>query len=183
MEIRLDRLADEPHEWQETLALTSDDLDREEILELGDVGCRGTIRRSNSGFLLRISLAYQQILACTRCLQPVTDKPSSEVDLLVIMRDPEAAAEDVAEENELAEDDLGALVLEEPMLDTTPIVIEQMQLMIPMKALCREDCAGLCAACGADLNGGPCDCRPAMDPRWSRLAQLADATRKDRDAP
>ena len=25
--------------------------------------------------------------------------------------------------------------------------------------LCRDDCAGLCPKCGADLNAGPCDCR------------------------
>ena len=27
--------------------------------------------------------------------------------------------------------------------------------------LCREDCAGLCPKCGADLNAGPCPCRTA----------------------
>ena len=27
----------------------------------------------------------------------------------------------------------------------------------PQWMLCREDCAGLCAVCGADLNEGPCE--------------------------
>ena len=28
--------------------------------------------------------------------------------------------------------------------------------------------------CGADLNLGPCGCRPDVDPRWAALAQLLD---------
>ena len=27
--------------------------------------------------------------------------------------------------------------------------------------LCRDDCQGLCTACGANLNEGPCGCEPA----------------------
>jgi uncharacterized protein len=42
-----------------------------------------------------------------------------------------------------------------------------------MKPLCREDCAGLCASCGEDLNLGKCDCKQEeMDPRWAELLKL-----------
>ena len=30
--------------------------------------------------------------------------------------------------------------------------------------LCREDCAGLCPRCGADLNAGPCGCHTPAEP-------------------
>lgn len=43
----------------------------------------------------------------------------------------------------------------------------------PMKALCREDCPGLCAQCGASLAEGPCGCSDAeIDPRLESLARL-----------
>lgn len=42
------------------------------------------------------------------------------------------------------------------------------------KTLCREDCKGLCPNCGKNLNDGPCDCRPASDPRFAVLEQLLD---------
>jgi len=42
----------------------------------------------------------------------------------------------------------------------------------PAKPLCKPDCAGLCASCGADLNQGPCGCPPPADDRWQRLASL-----------
>ena len=44
--------------------------------------------------------------------------------------------------------------------------------------LCAEDCRGLCARCGADLNQGPCGCGPEPDPRFAALAQLLDKESK-----
>jgi len=45
-------------------------------------------------------------------------------------------------------------------------------LSLPMRLLCREDCKGLCAGCGANLNSENCTCdRTAYDPRWEGLKQ------------
>ena len=64
------------------------------------------------------------------------------------------------------EQDLGELYLTEEILETDPILIEQLQLNVPMKPLCRPDCKGLCPDCGADLNEGACSCgsRPRSTP-------------------
>ena len=40
----------------------------------------------------------------------------------------------------------------------SPMFREQIILAAPMQPICREDCAGLCAHCGKDLNEGPCKC-------------------------
>ena len=45
-------------------------------------------------------------------------------------------------------------------------------LELPMAPLCREDCAGLCAHCGANLNEGDCGCVAPHDPRWANLDVL-----------
>jgi uncharacterized protein len=48
-------------------------------------------------------------------------------------------------------------------------------LALPLRPLCREDCKGLCARCGNDLNAGPCDCGgDDIDPRWEALAALRE---------
>jgi uncharacterized protein len=60
------------------------------------------------------------------------------------------------------------------------VLIEQLQLNIPMKPLCRPDCAGLCPTCGADLNQTRCACAKSVDPRWAGLAVLRDRL-EDRD--
>ncbi len=173
MEVRLDHLGEEPFTWEESLAIPRDELGDSDLLEVGEVTCRGRIRRAVPGFLLEMSLAYDQRLVCARCLQGVTLPVAVESAALVLVED--GATRDVAAtDKELQAEDLGVLVLVRPRLDTRPLVVEQLQLLIPMRSLCREDCAGLCATCGADLNTGPCDCREPADPRWAALARLKE---------
>lgn len=51
-------------------------------------------------------------------------------------------------------------------LELAPMLREQIILSAPMHPLCHEDCAGLCAHCGKDLNDGPCQCpaEPTTNP-------------------
>lgn len=52
------------------------------------------------------------------------------------------------------------------------LVSEDIWLAIPPRFICKEDCKGLCAQCGADLNEGPCGCKKVIDPRLAALEQL-----------
>jgi uncharacterized protein len=45
-----------------------------------------------------------------------------------------------------------------PEVDITPDIRDELILALPMKILCREDCKGLCPRCGADLNVESCNC-------------------------
>ena len=38
------------------------------------------------------------------------------------------------------------------------VCLELISLALPVKPLCRDDCAGLCPRCGADRNETPCSC-------------------------
>jgi len=51
-------------------------------------------------------------------------------------------------------------------VDVTDVVREELALAAQTdRLLCREDCAGLCPKCGADLNAGPCACHtPPAEP-------------------
>lgn len=58
-------------------------------------------------------------------------------------------------------------------IDLTPLAEEQILLALSSRPLCREDCRGLCASCGANLNQTQCDCRtPSLDPRLAVLRTL-----------
>jgi uncharacterized protein len=65
-------------------------------------------------------------------------------------------------------------VVKENEIDLEPMVRDTVVLGLPESPLCREDCKGLCAACGADLNDGPCDCGgpDRTDLRWAALKDL-----------
>jgi uncharacterized protein len=53
---------------------------------------------------------------------------------------------------------------------------EALVLELPMKPVCRDDCAGLCPVCGNDLNGIACGCRAEKaDNRFLTLKKLLEA--------
>ena len=60
-------------------------------------------------------------------------------------------------------------------LDLTEAIRQYAIINLPMKPLCRQNCAGLCSTCGADLNNHQCDCSRSTDSRWSPLLDLLTA--------
>lgn len=73
-----------------------------------------------------------------------------------------------------ADDDPEIFPLEGDMLDLDEVLTTLFVLDMEAKCLCREDCAGLCEQCGANLNEGPCACEKPRDPRMAVLEQLLD---------
>ena len=70
-------------------------------------------------------------------------------------------------------DDPDSYLLQGDMVDVDEIIVTEFILELDQRNLCREDCAGLCGKCGADMNEGPCGCGEEGDPRFAALAQLA----------
>lgn len=83
---------------------------------------------------------------CRRCLTEVLTDFASPVQA-VFSADPAVI------------DDPTVYPLVEPVthVDLSEAVREEVGLAVPAYPLCREDCAGLCPRCGADLNLGPCE--------------------------
>ena len=176
MRIQLDRIRDEPLRWRETLEIEPAALDRSELLELSPVRCEGRVAPASPGYAFSARLAYEQVLACDRCLEPTRQEVATELELFVLAhRGAEAPGPGGPEDGgaELEDEDLTVVHVSGDELDTEPLLVEQLQLSIPMKPLCREDCAGLCPICGADRNESACSCHEeAFDPRWQALKDL-----------
>jgi uncharacterized protein len=100
---------------------------------------------------------------CVRCLADVSDE--LEVDLQELYVHPGSdAGEDEASR------------LEGDLLDLEPVLRDALVLDLPFQPLCRDDCAGLCVECGADLNVDPDHAHGAtIDPRWGKLSALGGA--------
>jgi uncharacterized protein len=97
---------------------------------------------------------------CVRCLDPLT----LELELLVqeLYAYPGSAS---AEASEIAQ-------LEDDLIDLEPLLRDAVVLALPLQPLCREDCPGLCATCGARLADDPTHEHVEIDPRWAGLEQL-----------
>jgi uncharacterized protein len=62
-----------------------------------------------------------------------------------------------------------------PTLDLRPAVREAWLLAVPGFVLCREDCKGLCATCGIDLNTETCDhATVTKNSTWDALKAARD---------
>ena len=71
--------------------------------------------------------------------------------------------------------------LDGPVVDLAEVAREQVDLALPLRVLCRDDCRGLCPGCGADLNREACRCTSVGgDERFAGLARLKDALVKKR---
>ena len=58
-------------------------------------------------------------------------------------------------------------------LDLDAPICDEILLSFPMRILCSDDCKGLCAGCGVDLNREACRCtKKEVDPRLAKLAAL-----------
>lgn len=100
-------------------------------------------------------------LTCDRCGKAFSREKVVQLDSL-------AAQELENEEND------EILLLDGTELDLDDVVTTAFVLAMDTKNLCSDDCKGLCAGCGADLNREPCRCKPDVDPRLAALAQLLD---------
>jgi uncharacterized protein len=174
MRIWLDQVREEPFHWDETETVAREDLDRPELLELSPIRWRGQVLFVDPGFFLRAHLAYEQTLSCNRCLTPIHDPVRSDLELMIQVERPSSESGHGGE-HELKEEDLGTLYIPGDILETGPILREQLQLNIPMMPLCKPDCLGICPVCGGDRNAAACSCEEkSADPRWAALAALRD---------
>ena len=125
------------------------------------VDIQGSVTNHAGALVLEGTARSVLELACDRCGKPFSREKLVVLDSLV-------AQELEDEEN----DDI--LLLDGVELDLDEAVTTAFILAMDTKNLCSDDCKGLCAKCGADLNLGPCGCGPDVDPRLAALAQLLD---------
>jgi uncharacterized protein len=104
---------------------------------------------------------------CRRCLRPVTG------ELVALVREVFERAPRLREGDLDAADEAETYPLIGDTLDLAPLARDALLLELPLAPLCRDDCAGLCPTCGADLTEAPCDCSAEVtNPRWAALDAL-----------
>jgi len=126
--------------------------------------------RTNRSILAKGALHTVIKITCSRCLS-LFDCP-----LAINIEEEYFPISDVVSGTHipLPEEPGGFTIDEHHILDLTEAVRQNALLAIPMKPLCREDCAGLCPECGHNLNQGACGClSQRMDPRWAELSKSA----------
>jgi uncharacterized protein len=131
----------------------------------------GRVDRVGIDMRVRGEIKAELATPCDRCLQAVTIPVEIPFDLLYTPEDPGAGR---VGETELQARDLDFALYQNDQIDLDELVLEQLELSLPTRVLCREDCQGLCPQCGADLNFESCHCAKPIDPRWQALAEMKE---------
>lgn len=135
----------------------------------GDIAIHATVTKASAATSVNGQIKGLIELDCDRCLEPVTTPIEIPVDLEFVPVDQFSADS----ERELTAEDLNVDVFDGESLDLKGIAREQILLEIPQQFFCREDCKGLCAKCGGNLNLIDCNCNETeIDPRWAALQNL-----------
>lgn len=110
------------------------------------------ITNTGEALLVEGSASGAATIACARCLDDVRYDLEGQIDGYFLLEAPDFEDE---------EDDFEFDVLpSDHVLDIEPLICAALIMDAPLVPLCRDDCAGLCPTCGANLNEGPCDCGP-----------------------
>lgn len=126
------------------------------------VAVKGRLFSKADVVYLDVNISFKFSGFCDRCAEKLQKDFSFDVKKIVVEK----------LQNEKDDDDY--IVVKNRVLDLEELVNEEVSLNLPSKILCREDCKGLCAQCGANLNVSKCDCKKDVDPRLSALLQLLD---------
>lgn len=133
------------------------------------------LTRINQRILAQGKVTIDVPLICSRCLQPFI------CSIPINIEEEFYPTIDINTGSKLpSPDESGSFTINEHhILDLTEAIRQYKVMTLPMKPLCREECAGMCPTCGKNLNEGPCNCPSnEMDPRWADLLKLKNKGRK-----
>ncbi len=116
-------------------------------------------RMTGGGYALHLRFSAGLSGPCMRCLKDAA--PAVEVDAREVDRPSEG-------------EELQSPYVSDEQLDLSGWVHDALALAGPAKVLCKEDCAGLCPVCAANLNEAGPDHHHEQtpDPRWAKLREL-----------
>jgi uncharacterized protein len=157
---------------QEDLVLEEKELPQALGIELNPELSRGPleiyceISKGGDLVLAKGWVRGKMLLSCGRCLREFENDYKS---FFEVHYRPQC---EVVREKEglIPEGQVEVAYFEGDVLDIADQIRQTVLLSVPMRALCRDDCRGLCGGCGRDLNSDSCLCKePPTDSRWDVL--------------
>jgi len=139
------------------------------VNDLGDsdtsVEVELTVYQQGEDFLLNGLVRTDLRLTCDRCLGDAPCPIEGAFKVWLVSEIPSALSAD--------EEEVLVFPPRKQEVDLSSVIAGTIYTELPRKTLCKEDCKGLCPACGADLNVQPCGCvTEETDERWSALLAI-----------
>lgn len=171
-----------PQDYAASWHVPASDLERDEVADVGTVTIEARADKGlvEGDYTADGSVSFTADLNCSRCVEPYPIATTSSFHVTFRPR-PEASEEN--EEVEITDsEELDVEFYTERNVPLKDFALEQVQLSIPMKPLCDENCLGLCPTCGANRMRETCSCEGAVtDERWGALRNIREELAKKKD--
>jgi uncharacterized protein len=129
-------------------------------LALDSLSGHSKVTRTSQGLMIETELQTTIPAECGRCLTEVLHSLKTEFSDLYVFPNKDRTDEDL-------------VMPEDGFIDLGPIAREQLLLEVPINVVCKPDCKGLCAICGANKNEEDCGhVEDDIDPRLANLRSL-----------
>lgn len=123
----------------------------------------GDFFKVEDNILLTGIVRYVYAETCARCLTEFENTSETKFEAIVGRK----------REDEEEESDEIKLVMEDGCVNLDETIKQMIYLSMPMKAVCKADCKGICPTCGVNLNVEKCKCEDNItDPRFEKLKNL-----------
>ena len=149
------------------------DIEKIDLTEplFGKYNTNVVLNKFDDQIILEASTTAGANFICDRCGTAFKQIVKSKYKMIYLLRSIEGAEEEI---------NIAYLSPDTHMIDISKDVRDYMILSTPMKRLCKEECKGLCAKCGTDLNEKQCDCNDdEIDDRWKVLLELKNKLNKN----
>jgi uncharacterized protein len=144
LRINIGFLANESIGSHRDLDFEFDELILDSELQLTNVKGEVRINRTPQGLLLNSKFQAFVVGQCVRCLEDFNQSLETEFQELYAYKTRHTRDEEY-------------FVPEDGNIDLAPLVYQNLLLSIPIKALCKPECKGLCSSCGTNLNNTTCE--------------------------
>jgi uncharacterized protein len=132
----------------------------------GIVKVSARLDKNSSQIFLQAMILADGKFVCDRCLDDFQRQLNGKYSMVYIQGDRTTA--------EIKDEEIQVLSADTNYIDLDEEVRQCVLLAIPQKLLCREECKGLCSACGINKNIADCDCdNNVVDSRWDALKKLS----------
>lgn len=150
---------DNKETFEDTFELNVEHGKRVGALHVSPISFKGEIKLVDGRLFISCHFNSDFTFNCDRCLKEVNLHIEDDFETRLLTDDEEQQYE--------------GFVVEDETLDIVELVSDEVLARIPFQVVCDEDCFGLCATCGKNLNEDECDCEEAIvDSRFEVLKDL-----------
>jgi uncharacterized metal-binding protein YceD (DUF177 family) len=151
------------HQFEETFKAATLHFYKDDIYPYA-IDAKVSLNKFEKNITCLIEIKTKARFKCDRCLGEFNENRSEKTQVLFHLGQDSLKSDD---------EEIIQINPDQKEIDITGFIKEMLILSVPMKAVCKESCRGICASCGADLNSESCSCSgDSRDPRWDKLSKL-----------